>query len=76
MLQAGSADKEACFKPTADLKWHRYCCENNMVIAALVIGAGVILEICAVIRAPMGYQDETGFHIGVEQSDCNEGQPG
>ncbi len=44
-----------------------------MVIAALVIGAGVILELCAVIRAPVGYQDEAGFHIGVESAESESG---
>ena len=47
-----------------------------MVIAALVIGTGVLLELCAVIRAPMGYQDESGFHIGVEHSDCEDSSRG
>lgn len=46
-----------------------------MVIAVFLIGAGVVLEICAVISAPMGYQDETGFHLGVERSKRRDGQP-
>lgn len=40
-----------------------------MVIAAIIVGAGVILELCAVIGAPLGYQDETGFHVGSEGAD-------
>ena len=37
-----------------------------MVIAAILFGAGIILVLDAIIRAPIGYQDETGFHIGVK----------
>ncbi len=33
------------------------------------------MELCAVIRAPIGYQDESGFHIGVENAECKAGQP-
>lgn len=28
------------------------------------VGAGVIAELIAALRAPLGYQDETGFHFG------------
>jgi hypothetical protein len=34
-------------------------------IMALVAG-GVTLELFATARAPLGYQDETGFHFGTE----------
>jgi hypothetical protein len=34
-----------------------------MVIAALMLGVGVIAELWAVMTAPLGYQDETGFHV-------------
>ena len=37
-----------------------------MVIIAIMIGAGVLMEICAILGAPHGYQDEAGFHI------CNQ----
>ena len=40
-----------------------------MVIAALIMGAGVIMEFCTVLKAPIGYQDETGFHVGAENAD-------
>jgi len=39
-----------------------------MIIAALIVSVGtllvtgLILELCAVINAPLGYQDEAGFH--------------
>jgi hypothetical protein len=35
-----------------------------MVIAALMVSAVVIIELCMVIGAPLGYQDEEGFHAG------------
>jgi hypothetical protein len=38
-----------------------------MVIAAIMIGAGMVLVLGAVMRAPVGYQDETGFHMGEEK---------
>jgi hypothetical protein len=37
-------------------------------IFALVAG-GVTLELFTVARAPMGYQDESGFHFGNEAKD-------
>ncbi len=37
-----------------------------MVIAAIAFGAGIVLVVDAIIRAPLGYQDEAGFHIGVK----------
>jgi hypothetical protein len=46
-----------------------------MVIAALMLGAGVVIELCAVVMAPFGYQDETGFHIGTERTGSNKVRP-
>jgi len=40
-----------------------------MLVAALVVGAGVIVEVCSILKAPIGYQDETGFHIGTCSAD-------
>ena len=37
-----------------------------MVIAAIIFGAGVVMVLDAVIRAPIGYQDENGFHLGAQ----------
>jgi hypothetical protein len=39
-----------------------------MVVVALVLGFAVIMEICAMIMAPVGYQDENGFHVGTQRS--------
>ena len=39
---------------------------GGMVIVAIIFGAGIILVLDAVVRAPIGYQDETGFHVGVK----------
>jgi hypothetical protein len=46
-----------------------------MVIAALMLGVGVVIEFCAVILAPFGYQDETGFHVGSERAGSSKVQP-
>jgi hypothetical protein len=40
-----------------------------VIVAAFMIGAGVIMELCAVVGAPVGYQDENGFHQGTK---CGE----
>jgi hypothetical protein len=43
-----------------------------MVIAvAIMLGAGIVTEILAVLKAPLGYQDDKGFHVGSEHS-CDE----
>lgn len=33
-----------------------------MMMAAILVGTGIVVELCAVMLAPMGYQDENGFH--------------
>ena len=38
----------------------------TLSILALVAG-GVTLELFAAARAPLGYQNEQGFHLGAEQ---------
>jgi hypothetical protein len=38
-----------------------------MLILAALFLIGVIMEFCAVMAAPFGYQDESGFHTGREQ---------
>jgi hypothetical protein len=47
-------------------------------VLALIAG-GVTLELFAASRAPLGYQDDTGFHLGVEPAktmdDFSEGNP-
>ena len=40
-----------------------------MVIAvAVMLGAGIITELFAVMGAPLGYQDDSGFHVGAENN--------
>ena len=40
------------------------------------IAGGVTLELFAAARAPLGYQDEHGFHLGAEPSaDQQAGNP-
>ena len=45
---------------------------HNMMIAALIVGGlfvmGVVLGMVAVKTAPVGFQDEKGFHFGPEQA--------
>jgi hypothetical protein len=38
------------------------------MIAVIIVGAGLIVEIGAMLSAPLGYQDETGFHTGAKKS--------
>jgi hypothetical protein len=47
--------------------------QGFMMIAAIMVGVGLIAEICAVIKAPIGYQDETGFHAGREEAVATKG---
>ena len=35
-----------------------------MVIAATMVVLGSVLDVFAVLLAPIGYEDETGFHVG------------
>lgn len=37
-----------------------------MILLGWVVG-GVIIELIAASKAPLGYQDETGFHLGQKQ---------
>jgi len=46
-------------------------------VLALVLG-GLTLELFAAAKAPLGYQDERGFHFGVEKqthADSKSGNP-
>jgi hypothetical protein len=41
-----------------------------MMIAAIALfGAGVVVELYAVLFAPLGYQDDFGFHAVPERRD-------
>lgn len=38
----------------------------DLVLSVLaVVAGGMVLELFAATRAPLGYQDEDGFHLGV-----------
>ena len=41
--------------------------ETIFIIGALVLVAGLIVQAVAVMLAPVGYQDDTGFHLGTKQ---------
>ena len=37
-------------------------------ITLALIAAGVVVELFAAATAPIGYQDESGFHLGSEKT--------
>ncbi len=44
-----------------------------MLIAAIaIVGFGIAVELYAVIFAPLGYQDDGGFHAAPERADDNK----
>jgi hypothetical protein len=38
------------------------------------LGTGIVVELCSVLLAPHGYQDDRGFHTRIESRD-EEGRP-
>ena len=56
--------------PFQELRWHSGCWKKQVMTAVLIILGivtdGLILEWVAAARAPLGYQDENGFHFGQE----------
>ena len=41
-------------------------------ITLALIAAGLVVELFAAATAPLGYQDESGFHHGPEETDADE----
>jgi hypothetical protein len=44
---------------------------SRMTVLMILLGwiaAGVIVELTAAALAPLGYQDETGFHLGQKEA--------
>jgi hypothetical protein len=39
-----------------------------LIITAALIAAGFFVEVVSATTAPLGYQDENGFHLGREES--------
>lgn len=37
-----------------------------MLIVLTIFAAGLIIELITAARAPFGYEDESGFHFGLE----------
>ncbi len=64
---------------TTPLSWHRGCCRAAVIDVALgvlaLLAGGVSLELYAAARAPLGYQDEEGFHLGTEAHNCAPDYP-
>ncbi|HNR70946.1 MAG TPA: hypothetical protein PLV05_05310 [Verrucomicrobiota bacterium] len=50
---------------------------TDVAITLLALLAGCVsLEVYFALRAPLGYQDEHGFHLGSETPECAEDCPG
>jgi len=47
----------------------RMTTESFMFVAGPILISGLITELLAVVSAPVGYQDESGFHIGTQASE-------
>ena len=43
--------------------------ETIMFVAGAIFISGLIAELFSVVSAPVGYQDERGFHVGEQVSD-------
>jgi hypothetical protein len=56
--------------------WHLGCLATIMMDVALsilaLVAGGVTLELFAAARAPLGYQDDRGFHFGSEPRAAGE----
>lgn len=49
--------------------------KTRMITAAIVLlGTGIVVELCSVLLAPHGYQDDRGFHPMIESRD-DKGHP-
>jgi hypothetical protein len=53
--------------PFAFLNWHRCCSEIFVLAMAILFLIGISMEFCAVLAAPLGYQDDRGFHVETER---------
>ena len=42
-----------------------------MIIVAIMFLIGVVVEFWAIAHAPFGYQDDSGFHLGLERPGRN-----
>lgn len=46
-----------------------------LIISAALFAGGFFVEVISAATAPMGYQDESGFHYGREQiTEANAGE--
>ncbi|MBI3851697.1 MAG: hypothetical protein HY298_15690 [Verrucomicrobia bacterium] len=43
--------------------------ETLIIVAGTIFASGLIAELFAVVSAPVGYQDERGFHVGEQVSE-------
>ena len=57
------------------LRWHPCCSLERMIAVLILLGcvaAGIAIGLLATAQAPVGYQDETGFHYGPEHAHSGE----
>ena len=43
-----------------------------LFIALALVAAGLIIELVAANHAPFGYEDEQGFHFGIERGNSSQ----
>jgi hypothetical protein len=43
-----------------------------VILAGIMVALGLLLDFWAAIAAPLGYQDETGFHAGAPKAEEDE----
>ena len=50
--------------------WHLGCLTKTMIATLFILGfvaVGLVIALITAAKAPVGYEDETGFHYGPEQ---------
>ncbi len=66
----------AASQPTGESScWHFDCLTNDMIALLLILSLmaiGMFIAFAAAATAPMGYEDEAGFHFGPDHSSTQE----
>lgn len=77
-LKIGTDSKSLVLRNDTDTRkvdgtglWHHVCLGAGMIVILFIIFgsvvAGIVLERFVAATAPLGYQDEDGFHFGSER---------
>ena len=45
----------------------------GLIVAGVMLLTGILTEVIAVMAAPFGYQDRSGFHAGEKPEDSEDG---